>query len=272
MNIQADTLSVRYPRASRRAVDRASFLSPAGTLRTVVGPNGCGKTTLLRSLLGVLQPERGLALLGGKPVSAWGARDRARAVGVVTQSEGFPFPLSVRELVGMGRYPHLGPLATAGPTDRRAVDEAMADCDLLHLAGRDLETLSGGEIQRARIARALAQRPGALVLDEPASNLDLNHRMEMFGLLRREADRGLAVLVVTHDLELAARFSDAMLLMAAGKVVADSSPQEVMNVDLLSRVYGWPVAVVFDPVARAPRVTPLDDPRRNQDSATEEHR
>ena len=257
MKIEAAGLRVRYPGSAHKALDDVSVVCGTGLLRTIVGPNGCGKTTLLRTLLGLLRAEQGCALLAGRAVDSWDGRERARAVGVVAQSEQLPFPLRTREMVAMGRYPHLGPLAAAGMADQAIIDTALADCDLSELGDRDVGTLSGGELQRARIARALAQEPQALVLDEPTASLDLSHRMEIFNLMRRETGRGRTVVAVTHDLELAARFSDQILLLDSGRVVADGPPAKVMDAEMLSSVYGWPVAVSTDAWG-ALRVTPLD--------------
>ena len=259
MMIEADGLSVRYRRKGPLALDRVSFVAAPGVVRAVVGPNGSGKTTLLKTLLGVIRPLEGRALLGGRPVADWSARERARTVGAVAQSEAFPFPLTVTELVSMGRYPHLPPLAAEGPADRTAVAAALSACDVDGLAHREVSSLSGGELQRARIARALAQEPKSLVLDEPSANLDLSHRMEVFQLLRREADRGLTVLVVTHELELAARFADQVTILNEGRVAADGSPRAVVVEDVLTDVYGWPVSVSLDPISGTPRVSPLGE-------------
>jgi len=175
----------------------------------------------------------------------------------VPQGETIAFPLTVREMVAMGRYPYLGPLEGEGDDDRSAVAVALAQCDVETLASRDVTTLSGGELQRVRIARALAQEPQGLVLDEPTASLDIRHQMAILELLRASADAGMTVLVVTHGLDLAARFADRLLLLEKGRVVAEGAPESVMRAETLQRVYGWPVAVEADPVTGTPRVTPL---------------
>ena len=247
-----------YPGSPVPALAGVSTSAEGGGFKAVAGPNGCGKTTLLRVMLGLLTPDKGEALLDGRRIEEWEPRRRAQAVGVVTQREAFPFPLTVRGLVGMGRYPHLGPLQAERPTDRKEVEAAMAECGLTGFADRDVATLSGGELQLARIARALAQRPKALALDEPSASLDLHHRMRIFRLLRRKADEGRTVIVVVHDLELAARFADEALLLKAGKVVADGPPAEVMRTDRLSDLYDWPVAVSRESESGMLRVTALE--------------
>lgn len=244
MKLSAIELSVRYPGMEALALDRVSIDVDPGTLCSVLGPNGSGKSTLMRAMLGTVPTEHGDVRIGTRAISEWDRASLARQVAAVTQRESIAFPLTVRDLVGMGRYPHLGAWGTEGSEDRRAIAEALHACDVEHLSDRDVGTLSGGEFQRTRIARALAQEPGALVLDEPTASLDIRHQMAILELLRAAADRGLSVLLITHDLELASRFSDRLVLLSAGSVVADGPPAEVLTSDTLSRVYEWPIDVV----------------------------
>lgn len=262
MRFSAVDLVLHYPGAPRPALDRVSLEVPDGALYAVVGPNGSGKSTLLRTLLGVLPLTSGRALLDGRDVGNWPRREVARAVGVVPQTEVVAFPMTAREMVALGRYPHLGPLSAEGEVDRTAIARAMAQCDVTELAGRDVTTLSGGEFQRVRIARALAQEPRALVLDEPTASLDMRHEMTILRLLRGWADEGMTVVLVTHALDLAARFADAILLLSAGRVAAQGDPAGVMRAEVLQEVYRWPVSVAPDPATGSPRVTPLDAARR----------
>jgi len=255
-------LSYRYPGAERPALDGVDLAVPRGALYAVIGPNGSGKSTLLRLLLGVLRPDAGGVGYDGRPVADWPRRELARHVGVVPQVEELAFPLSVRELVAMGRYPHLGPWRSAGHADREAVDEAMARCNVLDMADRPVDSLSGGERQRARLARALAQRPDTLVLDEPSAALDIRHEMEIFERLRRLADDdGVTVLLVTHHLNLAARYAPRLLLLHRGRPAAEGTPGDVLTEFNVRRVYRWPVAI--QPHAGpgrdrgAPQVVPL---------------
>lgn len=250
-------LVVHYPGAERPALNGVDMAVPAGTFYAVLGPNGSGKSTLMRALMGVVRPASGLATVDGRPASRWNRRALARRIAAVAQSESVAFPVTVQELVAMGRYPHLGALQRERAEDRRAVEEALATCDALHLRDRDAGTLSGGELQRVRIARALAQEPAALALDEPTSSLDIRHQMSILSLLRASADRGLTVLLITHDLDLAGRFADRLLLLHQGGVAAEGRPDEVLRKEILDRVYDWPVEVERDPVTGTPRVTPL---------------
>ncbi len=257
MRFTAQDLVVRYSGRGHAALEGVSMEVPDGSLYAVLGPNGSGKSTLLKALLGVLPVSAGAARVDGRDASAWPRRELARAVGVVPQAETIAFPLTVREMVAMGRYPWLGPVGAEGEKDRAAIARALEHCDVSDLAGRDVMTLSGGELQRVRIARALAQEPRALVLDEPTASLDIRHEMAILELLRSSADEGMTVLVVTHSLDLAARFADRMLLLADGRVTAEGPPATVMESAVLEAVYRWPLAVAPDPATGTPRVTPL---------------
>ncbi|MBW3554404.1 MAG: ABC transporter ATP-binding protein, partial [Gemmatimonadetes bacterium] len=210
-------LTYRYPGAPADAVAGVELGVPEGSLYAVIGPNGCGKTTLLRLLLGALTPSAGSVHYAGRALERWPRRDLALRIGVVPQVEELVFPMTVRELVGMGRYPHLGPWRSEGAADRSAVSRALETCDIGALAARPFDTLSGGERQRVRVARALAQEPATLVLDEPTASLDIAHEMGIFELLRGLADGGVTVVIVTHNLNVAARFADRLLLMHRGR-------------------------------------------------------
>lgn len=257
MRFATEGLSVRYRGADRPALDDVTVAVPDGSLYAVLGPNGSGKSTLMKALLGVVEVEAGRALVDGRAVGAWTRRELARAVGVVPQAETIAFPLTVREMVAMGRYPHLGALGAERDADREAVARALERCDVAEFAGRDVTTLSGGEMQRVRIARALAQEPRALVLDEPTASLDVRHEMAILESLRAWADQGMTVIVVTHGLDQAARFADRMLLLSRGRVAAEGTPVEVLQADVLERVYRWPIAVGRDAITGTARVTPL---------------
>lgn len=260
---------VWYPGAAAPALDGVTMAVDSGELYGVLGPNGSGKSTLMRALTGVVQPLSGEALVDGRPVRAWKRRALARKVAAVPQSEPMPFPIPVRDLVAMGRYPHLGPLRPEGEEDRRAVADALKRCEASHLLYRSVQTLSGGELQRVRIARALAQEPTALVLDEPTASLDIRHAMGIARLLRDSARRGLTVLLVTHDLNLAARYADRLLLLDGGSRAAEGDAWEVLRPEVLQRVYGWPLAVDADPSTGAPRVTPVSASGTGQRPAPE---
>lgn len=253
--LAAHAVTVRYPGASMPAVDAVSIEVTPGRLVAVAGPNGCGKTSLLRALLGAHPVEHGEVRLDGRPVADWPARERARRIGVVSQREEYPFAWRVEELVSFGRYARLSALAPLSRADRAAVQRAMERADVAELADRRIDSLSGGEWQRVRIARALAQEPDILVLDEPTASLDIGHEMEIFELVRQFTDDGLASVVVTHHLNLAARFADRLVLMHRGRTVGDGAPADVLTAPRLEEVFGWPVMVTE--ADGSPQVLPL---------------
>lgn len=247
---------MRYRGAPAPALDGVSVRVAPGQLTAVVGPNGGGKTTLFRALLGLVPLEHGAVRLGDRPLGDWPRGGIASLVGALPQREE-PMPmLTVEAAVLLGRYPHLGALSPVTGSDRRAVGEALERCDAWHLRDRLVDTLSGGEWQRVRLARALAQEPALLVLDEPTAALDVRHEMELFELIRGLVADGLGALVITHHLNLAARYADRMLLLHLGHVAMEGVPAEVLRRDHLLRVFDWPVAVTTwgDGV---PQVVPL---------------
>jgi len=256
MIVRGSGLSVRYPRSAKPALHDVSVELSSGELVAVVGPNGSGKTTLLRALLGTLPLSAGSVELLGRPLSAWAPQEMARAVGVVTQREESLFPLTVEETVSLGRYAHLGPVASPGEADRRIVAEAMGRSDVASLSARRTDTLSGGEWQRVRIARALAQEPRLLILDEPTASLDIRHEMEVFELARGLTGQGIATLLVTHHLNLAARYADRLVLLHEGACVVDGTPAEVLTPQHVTRVFEWPVAITTW-CDGAPQIVPL---------------
>jgi iron complex transport system ATP-binding protein len=246
----------RYPGATTDALAGVSLELRSGELLALLGPNGSGKTTLVRVALGLHAPLAGRTAILGRATRDWPRRELARVVGVVAQREDNLFPQRVRDTVRLGRYPHLGPWAAEREEDRTAVLRAMERCDVTGLADRWLWTLSGGEYQRVRIARALAQQPRLLVLDEPTASLDVRHEMELFELVRRLVDtEDLGALLVTHDVNLAARFADRVALLAGGRLVAAGGPTAVLRQDVAEAVFGWPLAIsVFED---RPQITPL---------------
>jgi iron complex transport system ATP-binding protein len=255
MIIEATPLTVRYPGADRAALEAVPLTLAAGELVAVVGPNGSGKTTLLRALLRLAEVETGTVTVERRPLSEWQPRDLARVIGVVSQREEAVFPLRVRETVALGRYAHLGPVSATGAIDEAVITEAMRRADVLTMADRRTDTLSGGEWQRVRIARALAQEPRALLLDEPTASLDIRHEMEVLELARRLCGDGLGVLLVTHHLNLAARYADRLLLLHRGAIAAQGTPVAVLRPEILSPVFEWPVAIAtWDGI---PQIVPL---------------
>ncbi len=227
----------------------------------LIGPNGAGKTTLLRALAGLLAPEAGRVTLSGKPLASLPPRSLAREVGYLPQGGGSYWPVTAAELVMLGRMPHLGPWRKPGARDEAAVAAALAATDAAHLAARKVTQLSGGERMRVLLARALAGEPRLLLADEPVSGLDPYHRLEAMEHLRALARDGKGVAVVLHDLTLAARYCDRLVLLDGGGIVAEGAPSDVLSADRLASVYrvralhgfegGEPFVVPWDPLVQA---------------------
>jgi iron complex transport system ATP-binding protein len=227
-----------------------------GEVLGVIGPNASGKTTLIRLLSKVLEPEAGEVRLADVPLRRLSRRSVARAVAVVPQELTVAFPLTVEELCLLGRYPHADGRFFEGPEDRARAREAMALTGVLDLRDQPLDALSGGERQRAVLARALAQEPRLLLLDEPTSHLDLRHQREIVGLLRQlNRDRGTAIVLVSHDLDLAGELADRLALLAGGRMARLGTPAEVLDEATLEAAYGCPVRVEKSPASGRPVVS-----------------
>lgn len=252
----------RYPRQTRDALAGVSFEAVRGAVTAVVGPNGSGKSTLVRVLLGRVPLSAGNVSLDGMDLRTLSRGETARRIAVVTQREEPAFPITVREYVALGRLPHLGTWGRDTAADRAAVDAAMARTETQALGHRSVHQVSGGEWQRVRFARALAQGGDAFVADEPTTFLDVAHEMAVFELMRGIArdGAGRAVLMVSHQLNLVARFADYLVLLHEGRVAAAGSVDAVMRADVLERVYQWPVVVTRDPAVGAPALLPLRKP------------
>jgi iron complex transport system ATP-binding protein len=268
MMLEARDLAVRYPGADRPALEGASLTVPPGSMVALAGPNGSGKTTLMRALLGTVPLAAGAALVNGTPVGEWKRQELARVIGVVPQREESWLPITVEEMVQLGRYPRLGPLSPLGSADHGAVRQAMERADVWALRTRSVDELSGGEWQRVRVARALAQEPRALVLDEPGAGLDIRHEMEAMLLVRQLVDEGLGCLLISHHLNLAARFADRIVLLDQGRVVATGSPEEVLTENVVRAVFGWPVALTA--FEGRPQIVPLVEGGRGQTRTDED--
>lgn len=259
---------------ARIVVERASFSYPGFTLRpldlavhagkilAIIGPNASGKTTLLRLLSGFFRPATGRVLLDGREVAALALRERARKIAVVQQESPLLFPIGVREFVMQGRHPYLPRLAFAGDADHDVVDWALAMTDTMSLTNRRVQELSGGEKQRVVLARALAQQPEVLLLDEPTLHLDIGFQVNLLRLVRRLAEgMRYAVVVVTHELNLASEFAERLLLLDRGQLHGSGTPEEVFDEALLRRVFGTDLRIEHDPASRRPRVVLGSQPR-----------
>ena len=229
----------------------------SGEVVGLVGPNGSGKSTLLRVLAGLLKPHAGRVLIDERPVSAFSSRARARIMGFLPQLVSPVFSLTVFEVVCLGRYPHLGALGALQPHDRSVAERCLRDAEMLALHDRDFMSLSGGERQRVLLASVLAQEPDLLLLDEPTSPLDIHHQVEIFALLKRLAGEGYGIGVVTHDLNLAARYCDLLCLLShtATGLIAAGRPEDVLTESLLSQAYDAPIRVCRHPITGAPLIS-----------------
>jgi iron complex transport system ATP-binding protein len=255
--IRYQDVVVQYPRAKRPAVDGISLEAKRGMITAVVGPNGSGKSTLVRTLIGRVKPVRGDVRIDAASILSTPRSEIAKRVAVVAQNEEMAFPATVAEYIALGRFPHVGAFHRIGEADRRAMERATRLAGVDEFLTRQMDALSGGERQRVRLARALAQGGEGLVLDEPTAFLDIGQEMIVFELLVELAREGQAILLVSHNLNLVARFAERIVLLNAGKVVADGTPKEVMQPATLEHVYAWPIAVVTDPTTNTPTLFPL---------------
>lgn len=255
--IRFENVVMQYPGTAAPAVNGVSLEAERGRVTAVVGPNGSGKSTLVRALLGRIPAKSGRITLDGTALDTLERRAIAQQMAVVPQREEPVFPLDVRDYIALGRHPHGGPFAGRDAADREAIARAVERASVSEFLGRTTDALSGGEWQRVRIARALAQGGTALVLDEPTTFLDIAHEMAVFELLDSLARQGLAVLLVSHQLNLVARFADLIVLMHRGTVAAAGTPADVMRGEILERVYEWPLVISRDPAVGAPVLVPL---------------
>ncbi|NCC41535.1 MAG: heme ABC transporter ATP-binding protein [Gammaproteobacteria bacterium] len=256
MSLDAEGLRVR--RGGRTLIDGVSLRLHPGEVLVILGANGAGKSTLLRCLSGELQPDAGEIRLNGRPLAHWTSGDCARRRAILPQQSALNFPFTALEVAAMGRLPHGGP----GPGDAQIAAAALAAAEVQHLAERRYTTLSGGERQRVHLARILAQlwtplpndEPRYLLLDEPTASLDLAHQHATLALARRWTDRHIGVLVVLHDLNLAAQYGDRIALMKDGRLLAVDRPQVVLKPTPIEHVFGLPVRVIPHPELDCPLV------------------
>jgi iron complex transport system ATP-binding protein len=234
-DLVAENLSVKL--GARTIVDGVSFALPRGRLTALVGPNGAGKTTLLRALAGLL-PYTGQLRIGSDSAAALGIRERARRFAYLPQGHTVHWPLPVRDIVALGRYPHgATDPSRLGESDTAIVERAMVAADLADFADRRVTELSGGERSRVALARVLAVDAPVILADEPIASLDPRHQIDVMTLLRQAAASGTLIILVTHDLGLAARFADTVLVMRDGRLAATGTPDEALNAQVLADVF-----------------------------------
>ena len=256
--IEARSVSFTYPRGERMILRDVSLLVRRGAVVGLLGPNGCGKTTLLRLLSGILTPQTGQVLLDGAPLAALTRRGIARRVAVVPQETHATFEFSVIDIVLMGRYPHLGPFELEGQADLEIARQALDATGTAHLEMRPFGSLSGGEKQRVVIAGALAQAADVMLLDEPTASLDLAYQLEAAALLRRlNRTHGTTMVVCTHDLNMAASLCDEIVLLREGAVLAHGATADTITVDNIRAAYGVAADVHFHAAAGHLAVVPI---------------
>jgi iron complex transport system ATP-binding protein len=258
--LQFDDVSLAYAVGGADVVRQVSITAPAGAITAIVGPNGSGKSSLVRGILGLMPSRRGRILAGGADLLQLKPAQISQRVAVMPQRESLAFPMRVRDYVALGRSPFLGLWDGLSANDLAIVQSAMARAEVLPFAERRTDELSGGEWQRVRLARALAQSTPILLLDEPTTFLDIAHEMSTFETLSAEAQSGRTVVLVSHTLTLVARFADQIVLMHEGRVAAAGAPRDVMQASILEAVYGWPLVVSHDPAVGAPTLVPLRRP------------
>lgn len=259
--LRADRVTVGY--GSTPVVHDLTLDVPDGRVTTIVGPNGCGKSTMLRTMARLLRPTEGEVLLDGRRLHSIGTRDIATRLSLLPQSPVAPDGLLVRDLVGRGRHPHQRWFSQWSHADEEIVESALTMTDTGDLRDRPLDQLSGGQRQRAWIAMTLAQDTDLMLLDEPTTYLDLAHQVEVLDLVTRlNRERGRTVVMVLHDLNLAARYSDVIVVMKDGRIVTRGSPTEVFTTPLLARVFGLDADVLADPRTGLPIVVPTSSAAR----------
>ena len=260
MNSAIDIKNLGYTYGRAAVLQDIALTVQRGDFFIILGPNGSGKTTLVKIIAGILPLQTGEMLINGRPLQEYKRRVLAQTVAYVPQMLNTDVPFKVRELVLMGRAPHLGILAVEQPRDYQLAEEAMAYTEVGDLAERRLDQLSSGECQRVLIARAICQKTQILLMDEPTATLDLAHQVRLMDLMERLREEiGITVVMVSHDINLAAMYGRHLLLLQKGAVVRQGAPQQVLSVEALEAVYGCRLMVDESPMGRFPRVTLISE-------------
>ncbi|MGW9306012.1 MULTISPECIES: ABC transporter ATP-binding protein [Streptomyces] len=253
--LAARGITVGY--GGRAVIDDLDVAIPSGVVTTIIGPNGCGKSTLLRTLTRLLKPASGTVVLDGEDIVRLRTRDVAKKLGLLPQAPVAPEGLTVGDLVARGRHPHQSWLRQWSSDDAEVVERALAMTGVADLADRPVDSLSGGQRQRVWISMTLAQGTDLLLLDEPTTYLDLAHAIDVLDLVDDLHESGCTVVMVLHDLNLATRYSDNLIVMRAGSILAQGHPRDVITAELLHEAFGLQAKVIEDPVGDRPLIVPI---------------
>ncbi|MDC6109889.1 ATP-binding cassette domain-containing protein [Serratia rubidaea] len=257
--LRAENLTLGYDK--KIVASDLSVAIPHGELTVIIGPNACGKSTLLRTLSRLMQPQQGQVWLNDKPIRDYATKEVARQLGLLPQTSVAPGDITVFDLVARGRYPHQRLFSRWREEDQQAVEDAMRATGVAELAEQAVDTLSGGQRQRVWIAMVLAQQTPLLLLDEPTTWLDITHQIELLELMRQlNRERGHTLVVVLHDLNHACRYATHLIAMRGGKVIAEGAPKDIVTSQLIEEVYGLKCMIIDDPVSHTPLVVPLGKP------------
>lgn len=259
--IEVKNLTWQPRKAKAPILDQVSASFVPGAFTVLLGPNGAGKTSLLRHILAFIWPQSGQILIGGKDLRAYSRRDLAQQIAYLPQNSRSAYELRALEVIKMARFSHVPLFGQLGPQDKTAIDEAVTRTGCESLLNKNFAQLSGGERQRVLCARAIAQESRFILLDEPVSNLDLKYQHTILTALKAlVADKGVGIICVMHDINLSQQYADQAVLLQKGRLVAQGSRQEILEPDLLSRVYGWPLDLVQDDRGQAFFVTRVPSP------------
>ncbi|MFP3098343.1 iron-enterobactin ABC transporter ATP-binding protein [Kluyvera sichuanensis] len=254
--LRGEALTLAY--GKKTIAESLNVTIPDGHFTAIIGPNGCGKSTLLRTLSRLMTPVHGHVYLDGEEIQRYASKEVARRVGLLAQNATTPGDISVQELVARGRYPHQPLFTRWRQEDEDAVQNAMQATGIVNLAGQSVDTLSGGQHQRAWIAMVLAQDTSIMLLDEPTTWLDISHQIDLLELLSElNRERGYTLAAVLHDLNQACRYATHLIALRDGKIVAEGAPKEIVTPALIEAVYGLRCMIIDDPVANTPLVVPL---------------
>jgi iron complex transport system ATP-binding protein len=265
--LTAENVTLAYDQ--RVIAEKLSVEIPDHSFTVIVGPNACGKSTLLRALSRMLKPSEGRVLLDGSVIQSMPAKQVARTLGLLPQSSLAPDGITVGDLVGRGRYPHQGILRQWSTEDERVVQESMAQTGISELADRYVDELSGGQRQRVWIAMALAQQTPLLLLDEPTTYLDIQHQIDVLDLCAElHEEQGRTLVAVLHDLNHAARYATHLIALRGGEIIAEGAPKDIVTADLVERVFGLRCQVIDDPETGTPLVVPAARKGRTKPAQT----